>query len=238
MRVALLPTVALACAACLEFEDPVIPDRHTAAVLQANMRIFDTGTFQVDGTLSPGRESSGFLRVVQIPFIQSGPYVIAPKTLDERGVRRYQESFPVERGATEGPFELVPPDVRGAEQLPPVRWWGLRRIGSDTIIVPPGADIVLRLDTVPAPSQPANRGRQWFLDIRTGPTVFRISGDGPPPLTLRIPTEFAPGALGGRTDIGLIYFQSAQIRATDNSYIANIVLDTRLSWVVLFRDPE
>jgi hypothetical protein len=235
-----LPAVsaALLCAGCIELTEPEIPDPRSPAILQANMRIFDAGMFQVDGSLSPGREETGFLRVVQVPYIQSGRFVVAPRTLSPQGVRTYNESFAVPRNATAGPFELIPPDVRGTPTLPPVRWWGLHRVGSDTLVVAPGRDVVLLVDPVPEASQPATRVRQWFLEIRTGATVFRISADHPPPPVLRIPAEFAPGRLGERADISLIYYQSAQLRAPDNSYIASILLDTRLNWVVLFRDDE
>jgi hypothetical protein len=234
---ALLALLVLTPTACIELVEPEIPDPRSPAVLQANMRIFDSGVFQIDGSLNPGRESSGFLRVVQVPFIQSGQFLVAPRTLSPQGVRTYLEGFSVPRGATAGPFELVPPDVRGTQPLPTVRWYGLQRVGSDTIRVRPGEEVVLRIDTVAAQSQPANRFRQWFLEIRTGVTVFRLSGDQPPPHLIRLPPEWVPGLLGGRSDISLIYYQSAQLRATDNSYIANVLLDTRLSWVVLFRNP-
>lgn len=230
--------LALVSAGCVELTEPEIPDPRSPAVLQANMRIFDVGIFQVDGSLIPGREASGFLRVVQVPFIQAGGFMVAPDTMTQAGQRIYQTSFAVPRNATAGPFDLVVPDVRGAATLPAVRWWGVQRIGSDTIVVAPGDDVVLRMDTIAAPSVPANRSRQWFLELRTGSTVFRISADMAPPAALRIPAEWIPGQAGGRSDLSLIYYQSAQLRAPDNSYIANVVLDTRLNWVVLFQEPE
>jgi hypothetical protein len=234
-RLLLLPLLLLT-GGCLDFSDPVIPDRRAPAVLQANMRIFDAGVFQVDGSLSPGREESGFLRLVQQPFMQSGPFLIEPRTLSDRGVRTYQSSFPVARGATEGPFELVVPDVRGTASIPPVRFWGLRRIGGDTVVVQRGADIVLRVDTVPEASVPATRFRQWFLEIQVG-TSFRISGDGAPPAVMRIPAEWIPQTGVTQGTISLVYLQSAQLRSADNTYIANVALDTRLTWVVRFVDP-
>jgi hypothetical protein len=222
---------------CVEVAEPELPERRAPAILQANMRIFDAGVFQVDGSLTPGREETGFLRVVQVPFIQAGPFTVAPTELTRAGVRTYQESFAVPRNATAGPFDLIPPDVRGTPTLPPVRWYGLQRIGSDTLRVVPGGDIVLRVDTIAAPSQPATRFRQWFLEVRTGSTTYRISGDQPPPPVLRIPAEFAPGMLGGQSTVSMIYLQSAQLRTPDGSYIANVMLDTRLNWTVLYRNP-
>jgi hypothetical protein len=232
-----MPAAAVLLAGCVELMEPTMPDPRSPAILQANMRIFDAGAFQVDGSLMPGREETGFLRVVQVPFIQAAGFAVEPRTLNQQGVRTYQSGFAVPRGATSGPFDLVVPDVRGTTPLPPVRWWGLQRVGSDTVRVQPGADVVLRMDTVPEASQPENRWRQWFLEIRTGTQVFRVSADAAPPSTLRIPAEWVPGQAGGRSDISLIYYQSAQLRAPDNTYIANILLDTRLNWVVLFAGP-
>jgi hypothetical protein len=232
----LLPLVLVAATGCVELTEPNIPDRRAPAVLQANMRIFDAGIFQVDGSLAPGREDTGFLRIVQVPFIQAGQFVVEPRELTPAGTRLYHASFPVPRNSTDGPFELVVPDVRGVTPLAPVRWWGLRRIGPDTVVVRPGSDVAVRIDTVAAPSVPQHRARQWFLEIVTGVTVFRISGDQMPPLTLRIPAEWIPGRAGGSSRISLIYLQTAQLRAPDSSYIANVKLDTRLNWIVHFRD--
>jgi hypothetical protein len=233
-RLYLLP-LAVLLGGCLEFEDPTIPDRRSPAVLQANMRIFDAGVFQVDGSLTPGREESGFLRFVQMPFMQSGQFLVEPRTLTPQGVRTYQSVFAVPRNATEGPFELVTPDVRGTPPLPTVRWWGLRRVGSDTIVVQRGADIILRVDTIPEASSPPNRFRQWFLEIQLG-TSFRVSGDGAPPQVMRIPAEWVPQTVLPAGNISLIYIQSTQLRTADNSYIANVSLDTRLNWHVRFVD--
>jgi hypothetical protein len=231
----LLP-LGLLLGGCLDFEDPTIPDRRSPAVLQASMRIFDAGIFQVDGSLSPGREESGFLRFVQMPFMQSGPYVIEPRTLSQQGVRTYQSAFQVPRNSTEGPFELILPDVRGTPPLPTVRWWGLRRVGGDTITVQRGSDIVLRIDTIPEASSPPNRFRQWFLEIQLG-SSFRVSGDGAPPAVMRIPAEWVPQTGAPAGVISLVYLQSTQLRAADNSYIANVTLDTRLTWHVRFVTP-
>jgi hypothetical protein len=200
------------------------------------MRIFDSGLFQVDGSLSPGREESGFLRVVQSPFIFAAGHVVEPRTLSDRGVRTYNETFQVPKDATVGPFDLVAPDVRGADLLPPLRFWGLRRVGTDTLTALRGGDIVVAVDTIPEASQPVARSRQWFAEVRTATGSFRLSADGAPPRVLRIPAEWIPLAPDGRVDISLIYYQSALVRSADLTYTANVLLDTRLNWVVRLQD--
>ena len=221
--------------ACLDFAEPDIPNRAAVAVLQVNMRAFDAGVFQVDGSLLPGRDTTGFQRVVQSPFILAGGFLVEPRALGERGLRTYSSTFQIARNATAGPFDLVPPDVRDAGTLPPVRLGGLRRVDPDTLFVQPGQDVLLRMDTAAVRSEPAQRFQQWFLDIRSGTRVFRISSDGPPPSTLRIPSDFIPPSPDNRAVVSMIYFQTASVRSETGAYIGNIVLDVRLNWVIVFR---
>ncbi|CAN5698858.1 hypothetical protein BH23GEM10_BH23GEM10_08570 [soil metagenome] len=221
---------------CLDFEDPMIPNRSAPAVLQANMRVFDEGAFQVDGSLSPGRDSTGFRRPVQSPFIIAAGNVIEPRTLSPTGTRTYSTIMPIPRRQTLGPFTLQAPNVRDVGQLPEILWHGLQRLDPDTLVVPAGADIVLRMDTADAVSLPPVPLRQWFLDLSTSAGVFRISGNGLPPLRLRIPFEWVPEMDGNLAFVSMIYYQSAQLRSGDNLYIGNVLLDVRLRWVVRFED--
>jgi hypothetical protein len=233
----LLLVLLFAPAGCFEFDDPVIPERRAPAFLQANMRILDGGIFQIDGSLTPGRDETGALRIVQVPQIHASEFVAEPVALDERGVHMYFSAFPITTERAAGAFELVPPAVRGTTALPPVLWYGLRRAGADTLRLPAGADIVLRVDTVPQPSRPAQRTRQWFAEVRGAGTVFRLSADGAPPPSLRIPADWVGTPADGRAVVSLIYYQSSQLRTADNTYVANVVLDTRLSWTILFDEP-
>ena len=222
---------------CLDFEDPTIPDRSASAVLQANMRVFDQGIFQVDGSLSPGRDAEGFQRPVPSPFIHAAGRVIEPQTLGERGVRSYSTSLSVQPRETLGPFQLIAPTVQHAGTLPVVTWYGLNRLDPDTIVVRPGDDVVLHMDTAAAVPDPPNLTRQWFLDLTAGGRTFRISATGVPPLTMRIPAEWVPTPQNNHAVITLIYYQSAQLRSPENLYIANVLLDVRLRWVIRF-EPD
>jgi hypothetical protein len=237
MKRLLLLVLLLAPAACFEFDDPVIPERRAPAILQANMRVLEGGTFQIDGSLTPGREQTGALRIVQVPQIHASEFVAEPVDRDDRGVHMYFSTFTISAERAAGAFELVPPAVRGTTAVPPVVWYGLRRVGADTLRLPAGADIVVRVDTVPQPSQPAQRTRQWFAEVRGAGTVFRLSADGAPPAALRIPADWVGGNAGGQAVVSLIYYQSAQLRTAGNTYIANVLLDTRMSWTVLFDEP-
>jgi len=225
---------ALACSACLDFTEPELPQRATATFATLTVRAFDTGSLQIDGSLQPGRDSTGFQRVVQSPFIQVNTIVLQPTSLGERGLRTYGATFPLERNATAGPYTIRLPDVRDLGTIPVVQWNGLLKVDGDTIRAVRGEDIVLRLDTLALPSTPAPF-RQWFLDIRSGNRVFRLSSDGLPPLTLRIPAAWVPST-DPRAFMSLIYFQTGQVRTPNGLYAANLTLDTRMNWVVVFSD--
>lgn len=233
MKRLLLALVAVGATACLDFEDPTIPERRAPAILQANMRILG-GIFQVDGSLAPGRDESGVLRVVQVPQIHASEFIADPRSRDERGVHDYQATFPIAPARATEPFRLVAPAVRGTTPPPPVVWHGLIRADPDTLRLAAGADITLRVDTAAAPSQPAQRARQWFVEVRRGGDVFRINADGAPPRALRIPVDWLGGAPDAPVLVSMIYYQSAQVRTPDNTYIANVLLDHRLNWVVLY----
>jgi hypothetical protein len=117
-----------------------------------------------------------------------------------------------------------------------VRWNGLLRLDPDTVVAVRGQDIVLRMDTIAALSTPAPF-RQWFLDIRTGFRTFRLSSDGLPPLTLRIPADFIPSSTDPLALVSLIYFQTGQVRSATGLYTGSITADIRLNWVIRFTNP-
>jgi hypothetical protein len=234
---ALLFIALLGAGGCLDFADPTIPDRSAAAVLQANMRVFDQGILQIDGSLSPGRDAEGFQRPVPSPFIEAAGMLIEPRSLGETGVRSYSTSMAVPPRETLGPFVLVAPTVQHAGTLPVVTWYGLRRLDPDTLVIRHGDDIVLHMDTAAAQPDPPNLTRQWFLDVTAGGRTFRISATGAPPLTMRIPSDWVPPPQNNHALVTLIYYQSAQLRSPENLYIANVLLDVRLSWVVRF-EPD
>ena len=227
----------LAFSACLDFQEPAIPDLDAPAVAQIAVRTFDNGVLQVDGSLQPGRDSTGFQRVLQSPFVHVNELLVQPVALGDRGQRNYSLTIPAPPRNTGGPYRILLPDVRDAGTMPLVQWNGLLKLDPDTIIAPRGGDIVLHMDTIAAPSSPAPF-RQWFLDIRAGFRTFRISSDGLPPLTLRIPAEWVPLSTDPRATVSLIYFQTGQVRSSTNDYIANLTLDVRLSWNVRFTETR
>jgi hypothetical protein len=230
--------LAAGAAACVDLAEPNIPDRRMPASAVLNVRAFDTGVLQVDGSLSPGRDSLGFQRAVPSPFVQAAGQTVEPRTVSAQGLRTYSSVLALPGGRTAGPFDVTLPVVSDVGMLPPARLYGLRRLDPDTLIVPRGGDIVLHMDTVPAASDPPNRFRQWFLDVRAGNGSFRVSGDGPVPLRIRIPFEWVPPAPDQRASVTLIYYQTAQLRSPGGLYSASLTLDTRLQWWVRFTSEQ
>ena len=226
---------AISLHACVEFAEPVIPDRRAPAVGFFNMRVFDNGVLQVDGSLSPGRDSVGFQRAVLSPFIRVNTFNVEPTAVTEQGQRTYGTVFPIPRATTIGPWELNGPEVAGVGQLPRVLWGGIRKLDPDTLRVVRGDDIVLNMDTAAVQAIPTTRFRQWFIDIRAGTQSFRLSGDGPVPLRLRIPAEFIPPSPNNLATISMLYLQTASVSAPTGLYVANVTLDARLTWIVVFR---
>ena len=122
------------------------------------------------------------------------------------------------------------PVIDGIATPPPFRWFGVRKLDPDTVFTDALGDVALHIESDLGDVQPASRTRQWFLELRGDFTSIRVSGDGAPPTTLRIPSQFIPPAPDKRVDVTLIYFQSAL--ASTGSYIANVTLDVRVQWIV------
>jgi hypothetical protein len=234
MKRLLLLLVALAPVACLDFEDPTIPDRRQPVRLNANLRLLPGGIFQIDGTLSPGREQTGVLRLVQVPEIHASEFVATPVERDVRGVHHYLTAFSIAPERAASAFEVLVPAVRGTSAIGPIVLHGLRRLDPDTLRLRAGDDIVLHMDTVAQPSPADRTTAQWFAEIRGGSTVFRIIADGPPPPALRIPADWVAAPTGATVTISLIYYQTTQITTPDDTYVANVLLDTRLQWTVVY----
>lgn len=224
-------------AACVDFIEPDISNLALPATLTITLRAFDSGVLQVDGTLSPGRDDFGFVRGVQSAAVHAVGHTLEPRTLTPAGVRTYATTIDIPPRETTGPFELIAPTVLDVGSVPPLLWYGLRRLDPDTLRLPTGTDVVLHMDTAAAQSQPGVGLRQWFLEIRSGANAFRLSGDAAPPLTLRIPAEWLPPSATGTATISMIYYQTAQLRSPENAYVANVTLDTRLLWIVEYADP-
>jgi hypothetical protein len=111
----------------------------------------------------------------------------------------------------------------------------MKRLDPDTVNVDPFGDVTLHVATTfSGPPITPTPTRQWFLELRGDDGSIHISGDGAPPDTLHIPSQFIPHAALRNVFVSLIYFQSATV-VSQPDYISSVTLDVRTAWVVRTR---
>ncbi len=227
--IALLASLMLC--ACVDLAEPNIPSLGAPAIFNITLRQIPGTPFDVSGTLSAGREVSGVRRRVLTPLIvlgqpfnvgepnAQGIYVLSPKPLSPPA-------------GFVGPFDVQGPIIDGLAEPTQFRWYGIRRLDPDVVRPDSIGDVTLHIESDAGPAVPANRTRQWFLDLRGDFGSIRVSGDGAPPAVLRIPSQFIPPAPDKQVDISLIYFQSATVVPPPGNYISSVTLDVRVGWIL------
>ncbi|MEO5510666.1 MAG: hypothetical protein ABIV28_04200 [Longimicrobiales bacterium] len=228
--VAFVAVAAFAAGACVDLAEPRLPNLGAPAFLSLTLRQIPGLPFEVTGSLTAGRDSSGIRRRLLSPLV----VVTQPITFGEpnaQGSYLISVKPPIPAAYT-GPFEVQPPIIEGVAAPVTFRWWGIRRLDPDTVRPDALGDVALHVESELGPAVPASRSQQWFLELRGDFGSIRVSGDGPPPTTLRIPSQFIPAAPDKRVEISLIYFQSATTIPAPGNYIAAVTLDTRVAWVL------
>jgi hypothetical protein len=224
---------ALACAVsagCVDLAEPRLPNLGAPAFLNLTMRQIPGLPFEATGTLTAGRDSAGIRRRLLTPLVVvSEPLTFGEPNAQGSFVISMKPPVPADYA---GPFEVQPPIIEGVAEPVVFRWWGMRRLDPDTVQPDALGDVSLHVESELGPAQPAGRSQQWFLEMRGDFGSIRVSGDGPPPPTLRIPSQFIPPAPDKRVDISLIYIQSSTTIPAPGNYIAAVTLDTRASWVL------
>jgi hypothetical protein len=222
---------ALAGAGCVDLAEPIIPSLGAPAVFNVTIRQIPGLPIDVSGTLSAGRETSGFRRQVLTPLIAiNQPIVLGEPTA--QGIFLISAQVPPPASDFIGPFEVQPPLIDGLPAPPTFRWFGIRTTDPAVIETDSAGDVTLHVQSELGAADPANRSRQWFLELRGDAGSIRVSGDGPPPPVLRIPSQFIPPAPDRQVEAFLIYFQSATISQAPVTYIASVTLDVRLQWII------
>ncbi|MEX2281968.1 MAG: hypothetical protein WEE89_05755 [Gemmatimonadota bacterium] len=221
-------------AGCVEFDflTPDLPESGAPAVFQANIYVDETGTFRLDGSLAPGLTLDGFRRTVRNDTIRVSTLLVPPNSVAGNGTRRY--AFPAQLAdpvAFSRPLTIAVPGVSDVGAVPPVfQWYGLSRVDGDSVIVARGSELVLRVSHQSGLSQPAPQIRQWFLELATNESSFRISGPGDPPDSLRIPPYWLPPASDGRVTAFLTYYVSGVYRPAPGDYLLILGASIRLRW--------
>lgn len=224
--------VMLSSAACYDFVEPDFPEAGAPAVLQANAFADESGTISIDALLAPGTAIGGLQRKVPGDTLDAYGFRIAP-TVRRNGSREYkltQALLPAVVATR--PFTVTAPRVEALTGIPPsVQWFPIRRADPDTIVWKRGTDLILHVDTTVGISQPVPSIRQWFLTLIGTAVSFRISSDGLPPATIRIPPDFVPASSGTMLVI-MSFYQAGTLQSPVGDYIANVAFSFQIRWFV------
>lgn len=229
----ILAFLALACAGCYDFVDPDFPEAGAPVVLQASVYADAAGAVTIDALLVPGLAMGGFQRNVLRDTLDIYGLKVAPTGLRRNGSREYQITDTLPSGTMTRPFTVAAPrveDVGGTP--PPIVWFPIRRADADTIIWQRGTELVLHVDTAVGRSQPVPPIRQWFLSLVGTPVGFRISSDGLPPATIRIPADWVPATTTGTILVLMSLYQAGTLQSPARDYIANVAFNFQIRWVV------
>ncbi|MBX6364671.1 MAG: hypothetical protein IRZ00_12455 [Gemmatimonadetes bacterium] len=232
---ALLATSAVLLAGCLDFVAPDLPEPAPAA-FSASLDLLETGTLLVSARLDPGLAPDREWRAVPNDSIVLQGRSIAPAAVQTNGSRSYTVELPA--AAPVEAVTLRAPAVAGIT-APPVAlsWTPIRRLGRDTIVLDPGADLQIRLDTAGGRLVPAPGIRQWSLGLRaSGGQNFQIGGSGPPPTDIDVPARWIPADSAGAVVATLVVSQSATTQPPPGDYLAAVTVSQRIGWVVVRPD--
>lgn len=226
-----LAAATLALAGCIDFLDPRLP-QPGPALLQLFIHVLGNGTVQLEGTLLPGMSIAHEWRKVPNDSLMVEGQPVAPRDVHSNGGRDYSATVPMP-GAV-GPVTVVPPAVAGIPDRPPeLRWYGIRRLDPDTIVLDPGADLHLHVDPSTPPQTPVPATRQWVLQLFSSGHTFQLGADGLPPADLWVPAAFLPGDSTAEIVASLLVLQGGVTNAAGGDYVLNASMDQHLAWRIL-----
>ena len=221
-------------AACIDFVEPNLPgdpDLDSAAVLDVRIIVSDSGRVTTDASLLPGLDSEGVRRRLAYDHLEIMGRFLDPDSVRPDGTLRYLGAHETEVSPVREPIVLVAPGVEGVAAPPPaIEWFGLERLGPESVSHGQGEDLVLRVAPVEGMSRPTPSTRQWFLTLSSDSGVFRLSSDGFPPDPIVVPPRWVPP--GDIVHVRLIFSQSATLSDPPGDYLGLIGADTWLFWTV------
>lgn len=221
----------LALAGCIDFLDPRLPEPGPA-LLQLYLHVLGNGTVQLEGTLLPGMSIARDWRAVPNDSLVVEGQPIAPRDVHSNGMRDYSATVPLP--SREGPVTVEPPAVAGIPDRPPsLRWYGIRRLDGDTIVLEPGADLHLHVDPSTPVQTPAPSMRQWVLQLFASGHSFQLGADGSPPADLWVPAAFLPGDSTADVVASLLVLQGGTTNAAGGDYLLNASMDQHLTWRIV-----
>jgi len=221
---------------CIDFTEPSLPNSGAPALAQLSVSLQENGVLMVSGQVQPGRDSSGVTRVPQDSSVFVAGIDIPADTVLARNTLRFSDTQVLPREALNDAIIIKTPPIAGILAPPPILiWYGIDKVGSDTVVVERGGDAVLRVNARLGEAVPPVNTRQWFLDLSGPGGVIRVSGNGYPPDSMRIPPQWLPATPPANINASLLYYQSGQVREPPGDYVGNISMDARLQWLVQLR---
>lgn len=237
MRTLIAAGLALASAACWDFVEPDFPGAGAPAVVAVDVFADERGTATVSGLLAPGLTKGGLQRRVVNDTLWVFDTPLTPRNVRPNGSREYATSLQLPPDG-QRVLEVRNPSVEELSTPPATRWPTIRKIGPDTIQAAPNADLTLHIDTVLASAQPPPQIRQWFLELRGSDRPFRISSDGLPPASLRIPAEWLPTPSSNGTIVATLqFYQSGQQFSAPRDFLSNVTYTFTLRWIIQVTPP-
>lgn len=104
------------------------------------------GTAEVAARLTAGFDSIGAPRTIADPALRIMDRTIQPTGAAGEGERLYEATWNVDPGEVLGPVTVDPPRVAGAPAPAGPVWFGMRRVGSDTLRIDAGEDLSLEVE--------------------------------------------------------------------------------------------
>lgn len=219
--------LALACAACVDFIEPELPNADGSFGLEL---VIDEDSIRVDALLIPGQSESGDPRVITSAGMLIGDQVLLPVSSEYEGDPAL--TYETVRARIHQATGLVvqAPSVEGIPVLGRFRVQSIRRNGPDTITIDAGDPAVLTIH-VPADSSQWAAQRMWTLGGSDGPTALQtVVRDRLPPTTISIPPYFMPS--DGTFRVSLIDRQMLIDRDDATSFRWFVSAMTRIEWTV------
>ena len=188
---------------------------------------------RINATLDPGFDASGHRRQVRDDTLRIASTRLAPTQREPGGLRVYEGWVPLpEAGASGVVLRIVPPVVPGAAPATVLYQPIPVRIGGDTLRVADGAEVDLRMAVPEAPPGPRPLEQGWNLDVGAGPSRLVVSGQGPVPVPLVVPTALVPASAGEWLSARLLMHSRLGLGPQEGRYFIEIQFTAILGWTI------
>lgn len=252
MRLAALSAALLLGGGCIDFREVTLPepppppevpasfhasvsfqDRVSVGPGAGSRRPESRRGVHINATLDPGFDAEGHRRQVRDDTLRIASARLAPIQREPNGLRVYQGWVPLPEAGTGGVvLRIVPPMVPGAAPATVLYQPIPVRIGGDTLRVVDGADVSLRMSVPEAPPGPRPLEQGWNLDVGGGQSRLIVSGPGPVPVPLVVPTALIPASAGEWLSARLLMHSRLGLGPQEGRYFIEIQFTAFLGWTI------